>query len=151
MAAGDFTWFTQAKVDLFLKIHDFDSDTIKLGLITSAVTPTETDPAPHWGGTGTTDHSATEVTPGGNYAADGVTLASVTAAADGANAKLDAAEDVSIAQHASNPTNARWAIAYNSTDANKRAIGFLDLGSARDLSSGNFSHAWSANGIARIA
>lgn len=150
MAAGDFTWFTQGKVDLLNKVHNLGSDTLKLALITSAATPTETTAAPHWGGTGTTDYSANEVTPGGNYTTGGVTLASVTAAADGADAKFDAA-DISITQHASNPTNARWGILYNSTDANKRALGFLDLGSARDLSGGNFSHAWSASGIMKIA
>lgn len=150
MAAGDFTWFTQAKVDLMNKVHNLGSDTLKLALITSAVTPTETVAAPHWGGTGTTDYSANEVTPGGNYSADGVTLAGVTAAADSADAKFDA-NDISISQHASNPTNARWGILYNDTDTNKRALGFLDLGSARDLSSGNFSHAWNASGIMKIA
>jgi hypothetical protein len=149
MAAGDFTWFTQGKVDLLNKVHNLGSDTLKLALITSAVTPTETDAAPHWGGTGTTNFATNEVTPGGNYTTGGVTLGSVTAAAASANAKFDAA-DISILQHASNPTNARWGILYNSTDANKRALGFLDLGSARDLSGGNFSHAWDANGIMQI-
>jgi len=149
MAAGDFTWFTQGKVDLLNKVHNLGSDTLKLALITSAATPTETTAAPHWGGTGTTDYSANEVTPGGNYTTGGVTLTGVTAAADGADAKFDA-DNISITQDAANPTNARWGILYNSTDANKRALGFLDLGSARDLSGGNFSHAWNASGIMKI-
>lgn len=152
MAVGDFTWFTQAKVDLGNKIHNLGSggDTLKFGLITASVTPTETDAAPHWGGSGTTDHSATQVTPGGYYSSGGPTLASQEFVAASANAKFDFA-DVSIAQHASNPTNARWAIIYNSTDANKRALGFVDLGSARDLSGGAFSFAVHANGIVTLS
>ena len=39
MAVGDIVWFDQALLDLGKKVHDLSSDTIKLGLITSAVTP----------------------------------------------------------------------------------------------------------------
>jgi hypothetical protein len=152
MAAGDFTWFTQAKVDLGNKIHNLGSggDTIKLGLITSAVTPTETDAAPHWGGTGTTNFATNQVTPGGNYATGGPTIAGQTFVAASPNAKFDF-NDIAIAQHASNPNNARWGILYNSTDANKRAIGFLDLGSVRDLTGGDFSFAPHANGLVTLS
>lgn len=149
MAAGDVTWFYQAKVDLGLKIHNLDTDTIKLGLITSAVTPTETDAAPHWGGTGTTNFATNQVTPGGNYASGGPDI-SATYAGASPNAKFDAT-DVSIAQDASNPTNARWGIIYNDTDTNKRALAFVDLGSARDLTTGAFSIAWNASGIATLS
>lgn len=148
MASGDVTVFTQAKVDLGNKIHNLGSggDTLKLGLITSAVTPAETDAAPHWGGSGTTNYATSQVTAGGNYSSGGPSLANQSFAASGANAKFDA-DDVSIAQHASNPTNARWGIIYNSTDANKRALAFVDLGSARDLSGGAFTITWNASGI----
>lgn len=146
MAAGDVTVFSAAKVNIGLNVWNLETDVIKFALITSAVTPTETDAAPHWGGTGTTDFNTNEVTAGGNYTAEGNTLTTNVYVASGANAKFDA-DDVAIAQHASNPTNARWAIIYNSTDANKRAIAFLDLGSARDLTTGAFSVTWHANGI----
>ena len=45
MASGDITFFHQFKVDLGNKIHDLDTDTWKVGLITSAVTPAAADAA----------------------------------------------------------------------------------------------------------
>lgn len=137
MAAGDITFFHQAKVDLGNKIHDLDGDTYKVGFITSAVTPTAADAAPHWGGTGTTNHSSTQVTPGGNYSTGGPALTTM-AFTNAAGTVSWKADKISIAQHASNPTNARWGILYNSTDANKRAMAFLDFGAAIDLTAGPF-------------
>lgn len=152
MAAGDFTWFTQAKVDLGNKIHNLGSggDTLKLALVTSVVTPTETDAAPHFGGTGTTNYSTNQVSAGGNYTSGGATLASQTFAASSANAKFDA-DDVSWLKNASNPTNARWGILYNSTDANKRALGFVDLGGAIDMTAYDLTIQWNAAGIITIS
>ena len=137
MAAGDVTFFHQFKVDMGNKVHDLDSDTWKVGFITSAVTPAASDAAPHFGGTGTTNFATNEVTPGGNYAANGPSLASLSYS-NSAGTVTWSAQKISIAQHASNPTNARWGILYNSTDANKRAAAILDFGSARDLTAGLF-------------
>ncbi len=137
MASGDITFFHQFKVDLGNKIHDLDTDTFKVGLITSTVTPTGADAAPHWGGTGTTNYSTNQVTPGGNYATGGPSLTALAYTNSSGTVSWQAAK-VSIASHASNPTNARWAIIYNSTDANKRAVAFVDLGSVRDLTQGLF-------------
>lgn len=151
MASGDITFFHQFKVDLGNKIHDLDTDTFKVGLITSAVTPTAADAAPHWGGTGTTNYATNQVTAGGNYATGGPSLTTMgyTNSAGTVSWKAD---KVSIAQHASNPTNARWGIIYNSTDANKRAAGYVDLGSARDLTTGLFEIRWnSVDGNGTIA
>lgn len=137
MAAGDITFFHQFKVDLGNKLHDMDSDTWKVGFITSAVTPAASDAAPHWGGTGTTNFESSQVTPGGNYSTGGPALTTMgfTNSAGTVSWKAD---KISIAQHASNPTNARWGILYNSTDANKRAAAILDFGAAIDLTSGPF-------------
>lgn len=137
MASGDITFFHQFKVDLGNKIHDLDTDTFKVGLITSTVTPTGADAAPHWGGTGTTNYSTNQVTPGGNYATGGPSLTALAYTNSAGTVSWQAAK-VSIASNASNPTNARWAIIYNSTDANKRAVAFVDLGSVRDLTQGLF-------------
>lgn len=137
MAAGDITVFNQLKVDLGNKIHDFDGDTFKVGLITSAVTPTAAAASPHWGGTGTTDYATNQVTPGGNYTTGGPTLASTDYINSAGTVPWRAAK-VAIAQSASNPATARWGIIYNSTDASKRAIAFVDLGSTRDLTTGPF-------------
>lgn len=141
MATGDVTFFHQFKLDAGNKIHDLDGDTYKIGLITSAVTPAAGDAGPHWGGTGTTNYATNQVTAGGNYATGGPALTTIswTNASGTVSFKAD---KVSIAQHASNPTNARWGIIYNSTDANKRAVAFVDLGSARDLTSGLFELKW---------
>jgi hypothetical protein len=58
---------------------------------------------------------------------------------------------VDIEQNGSNPTDARWAIVYNETASNNEAIAFLDLGTNIDLSAGDFSITWSANGIYQIS
>lgn len=137
MANGSISWFAQALLDLGNKVHDLDADDLRVGFITSAVTPAIGDAAPHWGGTGTTNFNTNEVTAGGNYPAEGYVLVSVSWSLV-SNVPTLRATDISIAQHASNPTNARWGIVYNNTDANKRAIGFLDFGSARDLTAGDF-------------
>lgn len=152
MAAGDITVFSQAKVDLGNKIHNLGSggDTLKLGLITNAVTPTETDAAPHWGGTGTTNFASNQVTPGGNYASGGPALTTQVFNASGANAKFDA-DDVAILKNASNPTTPRWGIIYNATDANKRAIAFVDLGAVIDLTAFDLSFGWPAAGLFTIS
>lgn len=230
MASGEFKIFRQFKSDFGNKIHDMDGDTFKVGMITSAVTPSVLDVAPHWGGTGTTNFATNEVTPGGNYVANGPSLTSVSFAAStnsmsgattnaagyaigatsitlaaagtgaiaagetvqfdgdlsvyfvktgvanvavggtleiygGLNKAIPAsataitqtpslqwkAQKISIAQAAGNPTNARWGIVYNATDANKRGVGFIDLGAVRDLSSGLFEHKFnSVDGVGTI-
>lgn len=146
MAAGDFTVFSQAKIDLGNKVFNLATDSVKFALVTAVVTPAEADAGPHFGGTGTTNYATNQVTPGGSYATGGPALTTKVFNASGANAKWDA-DDVSITQNVLNPTNARWAILYDDTDANKRAVGFLDLGVARDLTTGLFTVTWAAAGI----
>lgn len=143
MAAGDIVFFHQFKVDLGNKLHDLDTDTWKVGLTTATVTPTAADAAPHWGGTGTTNYATNQVTPGGNYATGGPSLTSLAYTNSAGTVSWQAAK-VAIAQHASNPTNARWGIIYNSTDVNKRAAAYVDLGSARDLTQGLFEIRWNS-------
>lgn len=144
MAAGTTTLMDQFEIDLGKKVHNLATDTFKLALITSTVTPSPSDPAPHFGGTGTTNYATNEVTPGGNYPAGGLTLTGTVYAGSGGavNWKFDKA---AIAYNTSNPTNARWGILYNSTDANKRVIAILDLGSVLDLSKGPFE--WRFNSV----
>lgn len=149
MAIGDFTWFNAAKLKLGLKKFELETDTLKLGLITSAVTPTATTADPCWGAGGTTNLSSSQVTPGGNYASGGPTVANNTFTESGGIATLDG-DAVTIAQNASNPTNARWGILYSDTATNKDALGFLDLGGTVDLSAGGFSATPNASGIMYI-
>lgn len=149
MAAGDIIFFDQWLVDVQEAIHNHESDSFRLGLITSAATPAATDADPRWGAGGGTNFATNEVTPGGNYSAGGPTLANPSVTLVGGLARWDA-DDVSIAQNGSNPTNARWGIIYNDTATGKQAVGFLDLGADINLSSGNFSVTWNANGISEM-
>ena len=147
MAAGDVVFFAQFLTDRDNGVHNLSSNTIKLGLVTSAVTPTAATADGRWGAGGSTNFATNEVTPGGNYSAGGPAIASFAATLTGGLSKIDG-DDVSITVHASNPTNARWGIIYNDTAAGKNAIGYLDLGADFDMSALTLSVAWNASGIA---
>lgn len=138
MAAGDIVWFRQALLDLGVKRHDLTADTIKVGLVNSVTTPTATTADPRWGAGGTTNLSSNEVATGASYSAGGPSLASVTWTLVSNVATLRATDPV-IAQDATGFTDARWGIIYNSTDAGKRALGFIDLGSARSIQTGSLT------------
>ncbi len=150
MAAGDVYFFDQFIEDESDKLHDLSNDTLKLGLITSVVTPAKTTTDGRWGAGGT-NFLTNEVTPGGNYVTGGVSLSGTITdnLTRTGSTKTLKGDNVSIAQHASNPTNARWGIIYNDTDVGKRCIAYVDLGAVIDLTSGPFSITWSgANVIA---
>jgi hypothetical protein len=149
MAAGDISVFEQFYVDVLEGLHDLENDTIKLGLIDDTTAPTAADADPRWGAGGTTNLSSNEVTAGGNYSAGGPSIANPTVTLSSGDGIFDA-DDVDIAQDGSNPTDARWGIIYNDTDAGKRAIAFLDLGSNSDLSAGPFDLNWNASGITNL-
>lgn len=149
MAAGDFVVFDQFLQDVGRKVHQLETDVIKFGLVTNVTTPTASTADPRWGAGGTTNFDTNEVTAGGNYAAEGPDISATYSQTSG-TATFDAT-DVSIAQNAANPTNARWAIIYNSTSAGKECIGFLDLGSVINLSTGSFTVTWNASGLFTIA
>lgn len=141
MARGDIKWFAQALHDLGNKIHDLDADDIRMGIITNAVTPAINTAAPHWGGTGTTNLSTNQVSTGTAYtgpiALSGETWA-LTAA--GADFRLT---NVTIAQDAGGGfTNGYWGILYNNTDANKRALGYVDLGGPVGNQAGPIDFDW---------
>jgi hypothetical protein len=141
MATGDIKFFAQALHDLGNKIHDLDGDAIKLGLITSAATPLLSTAAPHWGGTGTTNFATDQVATGTSYSTGGPTLASVTWTLVSNVPTLRAAV-ITIDQDLTGFTDARWGILYNNTDANKRGIAFVDLGSDRSIQGGALTIDW---------
>jgi len=150
MAAGDFKWFAQGLHDLGNKIHDLDADDFRMGIITSATTPAVNTAAPHWAGTGTTNMSTNQVvTTGTSYTAP-LVLASEAWALTATGAAMDVA-DITLAQDASGFTNGRWGVVYNNTDANKRAIGYLDLGSDRSLVAGSVTITMNVSGILSLA
>lgn len=148
MAQGDFTLFHQFLQDKGRAVHNLEADQIRAGFITSAVTPSATTANPCWGAGGSTNLSSSQVTPGGNYATGGPSVGGTYSQTSGvATFGVDA---ISITQHVSNPTNARWIIFYNNTAANKNCIGFLDLGAVVNLTAGNFSVTPHANGAYRL-
>ena len=150
MAAGDFKWFAQGLHDLGNKIHDLDADDFRMGIITAATTPAVNTAAPHWAGTGTTNMSTNQVvTTGTSYTAP-LVLTAEAWALTATGAAMDVA-DITLAQDASGFTNGRWGVVYNNTDANKRAIGYLDLGSDRSLVAGSVTITMNASGILSLA
>ncbi len=150
MAAGDFKWFAQGLHDLGNKIHDLDADDFRMGIITTATTPAVNTAAPHWAGTGTTNMSTNQVvTTGTSYTAP-LVLTSEAWVRTATGAAMDVA-DITLAQDASGFTNGRWGVVYNNTDANKRAIGYLDLGSDRSLVTGSLTITMNASGILSLA
>lgn len=148
MAQGDVVCFDQFLVDRDKKVHNLDSDTIKVGFITNAVTPLATTADPRWGAGGSTNFSTNEVTPGGNYSAGGPSItAGASVTLSGGKSVFDSSTDISILQNGSNPTDARWGIMYNDTSTGKECICFIDFGGVTDLTAGNFTLNWNASGI----
>jgi hypothetical protein len=131
MATGSFKWFAQGIHDLGNKIHDLDSDDWRMGIVTDATVPAVNTAAPHWGGTGTTNFATNQVaTAGTSYTAPLVlTSEAWTLNATGAN-MVWADTVMQLAQDASGFTDGAYGIVYNNTDANKRAIGYLEISSA---------------------
>ena len=123
---------------------DYDSDTIKVALVSSAYTPNQ-DTHDYWD-----DVAANEVT-GTGYTAGGLTLTSKTVTYDSANnvVVLDAADAV----WSNSTITARYAVIYDdsgATNAQKVLIGYLDFGSEQSSTNGAFTVTWDATGIARF-
>lgn len=146
MAAGDIVWFDQALLDLGEKLHDLSSDTFNWALITAAVTPAANTSDPRWGAGGGTNLSSNAVATGTAWTGP-VALTSTAWTIVSGTPTFDAADPTTIAQDAGGFTDARWLIIYNHTDAGKRALGYMDLGSARSIVTGPLTITWNASGI----
>ena len=145
MAQGDFQLFDQFIEDLGNGVHNLDSDAIKLGLIDSVQTPLQTSADPRWGAGGSTNFDTNEVSQtGGTYAAEGLDISMTYSQASGVGT-ADATDVTTWTVNASNPDDAKWAIMYNSTAAGKNCIGFLDLGTAFDMTTGDLNITWGAS------
>ena len=132
MATGDIKWFQQGLLDLGNKIHNLSSDVLMLGIVTSAVAPTMGTAAPHWGGTGTTNFSTNQVGVGGGYTGP-ITLAGVSWSNVSGVLTLRSTDPV-IPQNAAGFSNGAYGIIFNNTDANKRALGYVELSAVGTLS-----------------
>ena len=147
MAQGDVTMFQEALGSLGLGEFNLNTDEYRIGLITSVATPATGDADPGWAVARTTDFSANEVTPGGSYSTGGADITNTYSEAAGVSTFDAADQSPYVAQNASNATNARWGIIYNNTDADKKAIAFIDLGADFDMTTGDLNVTWNASGI----
>lgn len=123
------------------------TDQIYIALVTSATVPAEADANPQLGTT------YTQVTAGGNYSAGGVLLntwANLVTESAGVITIDDTDAFVEWAQHASNPTNARAFVIYNTTQTGDPCFAAHDFGSDQDMSASALRITWHANGIARL-
>jgi len=141
MASKLYGQFVQAA---FNKEIDFDSDTIKVALLTNAYTPDQ-DAHNYFD-----DVVANEVS-GTGYTAGGNTLANKTNTYDSATnvIKLDADDTT----WASSTITARYAVIYDATpatNATRPLIGYVDFGSDQSSSNGNFTITWDSTGIVRV-
>ena len=143
MATGTVKWFTQGLHDCGKKIHDLSADALQLGIVTNATVPAVSTAAPHWGGTGTTDFSANEVSTAGTSYTGPITLTTVTWTIV-SNVPTLRADIITLAQDASGFTNGAYGIIFNSTDANKRCVGFVEInsGGTASLVSGQLVIDW---------
>lgn len=154
MAAGTMKWFAQGLHDLGNKIHDLDGDDWRLGIVTNTTVPAVNTAAPHWGGTGTTDFSANQVATTGTSYTGPIALASESWTLTATGAVLDWADAaMQLPQDASGFTNGAYGIVYNNTDANKRAIGWIEISStgAASLVTGAVNITLNASGALALA
>jgi len=123
---------------------DWDTDTIKVALLTNAYTPNQ-DTHNYYD-----DVSSNEVS-GTGYTGGGITLTNKTNTYNGAsNVIVLDADDVTWS---SSTITARYAVVYDAspaTNATKPLIGYVDFGSDQSSSNGNFTITWDATGIVRI-
>jgi hypothetical protein len=128
MATGNIKWFQEGILQLGNKVHNLSSDVLQLGIVTTTTVPTMATAIPHWGGTGTTNFATNQVGVGGGYTGP-ITLAGVTWTNVSGVLTLRAT-DVVIPQNAAGFANGAYGIIFNSTDANKRALGYVELSAA---------------------
>lgn len=146
MANGDVKWFAAFdKAAKDLAAFDFVSDTLKLGLVTNAVVPAVGTLDPRWGSGGGTNFSTSQVGTGTGYSGP-ITLAGVTYTRTAGVVTLDA-NDVSVPLDASGFTDAYYGIIYDDTVAGKYAIGYVDLGGPRSITSAPLNINWSSLGV----
>jgi hypothetical protein len=119
---------------------DFDTDTVKVMLCTSAYTPNQASHA--------YKSSVTNEVTGTGYTAGGATLASKTIVSSGNVTTLDAAD----VTWATSTITARYAVIYESTgtDATSALIAYVDFGADVVSSGGNFTITWDVAGIVTL-
>jgi hypothetical protein len=122
---------------------DFDTDTIKVALVTSSYAPNQ-DTHDYF------DDVTNEVS-GTGYTAGGATLASPTVTLDTVNDRVDF--DAADTSWTTSTITARGAVIYKSsgTPSTSPLIGYLDFTTDQISSAGTFLIQWAAAGILRLA
>lgn len=146
MARGDVHFF--ANFDKKAKggvSFNLSSDTLKIGLVDNAITPTVGLADPRWGASGSNDFSAHQVATGTSYTGP-ITATSVTWT-QLAGVNTLSCGNVSVAQDATGFTNAYWAILYDDTVTGKYAIGYIDLGGPVSIAGGALNITINASGF----
>jgi hypothetical protein len=123
---------------------DWDTDTIKVALLTNAYTP---DQDAH----NYLDDVVTHEVSGTGYTAGGNTLGNKTNSYNSATNVITL--DADDTTWSSSTITARYAVIYDATpatNATRPLIGYVDFGSDQSSSNGNFTITWDATGIVRI-
>jgi hypothetical protein len=146
MAQGDIIIYNDFKEQLFKKVHDMDSDTIKITLHTGYTPNIDTHQV--WADTGV---SSTEYGTGSGYTAGGKTLGSLTVTQDDTNdrAAWDAANVTWTSLGPLSPATPSHAIIWNDTVSSPMAdplICYIVLGTTA-TNGGDYTIAFHANGI----
>lgn len=121
---------------------DLDTDTIKVALVTSSYTPDQ-DAHDFF------DDITNEVS-GTGYSAGGAALANKAVTAD--NTDNEGVFDADDVTWGSSTITARGAVLYKSTGTASTSpiIAYIDFGSDKSSSAGNFTIAWAAEGILNL-
>jgi len=144
MAAGDITWFNEARaLDYFAGWAT--TDDIKVAVLDNTTAPTAATATPALG-------DFTEVGAAGTYTAGGTSLGNWTTvwSESAGTGTMDSATNPTWAQDASNDTDAHWGLIYNATQAGSPAIAFVELGGPIDMSAGSLTITWNATGITTL-
>lgn len=132
--------YNSFKQDIFSGDIDLNTDTLKVMLVSGAYTP---DIDAH-----SFRSSVTSEVIGSGYVAGGLTLSGVSVTKDNTNDRsvFDASDSIWVN---ATITDARGAVLYKSTGnaATDRLIEYVDFGSNKSSSAGDFKIEWGANGI----
>jgi hypothetical protein len=140
MAAGDITWFNEAKA--YMLDGGWEAaDDIKVAILDNTTTPTAADTTP-----GLSDFTQATTQEGPQSIGNWGTLVSQS----GGDVTIDSATNPSWAQNAGNDPDAYWALIYNDTQTGDPALAFVDLGGPVDLTAGSLTVTWNASGIATL-
>jgi hypothetical protein len=122
------------------RVVDFDTDTIKVMLVTNTYVPSATGHA--------AKNSVTNEVTGTNYTAGGAALGTVTVVDSTGTITFDAA-DTTWTQNAGGFSTARHAIIYKDTGtaATSTLIGWIDFGADKGNVAGDLTLQWNASGI----